>query len=106
MDLGSRKGLADQGILRLAGFAFKAVAAVGPGELADREPETIHDGQMRTMGHLREQVLPEPLLDRRHLGRTGSVLLPNCSSSLGHRNLKTTQIHVNKRPLEPEQPSL
>ena len=42
----------------------------------------------------------------RHLkGRTGFVLLPDCSCGLGHRNLNTTQIHINKGPLEPEQPT-
>ena len=71
MNLGTRKGLADQDILRLGGLACKAVAAVGPGELVDRERETIHDGQIRIMGHLRGQVLAEPLLDSRHLSRTG-----------------------------------
>jgi hypothetical protein len=58
-------------ILPIGGFAFEAVAAVRTGELADRERETIHDGQVRVVGYPREHGLPESLLDRSKAGKKG-----------------------------------
>lgn len=69
MDAQAVEGLAHQRILAEGGRPAEAAAAVGPGELADRQGKAVDDRKRRIMGDARQHALRQALFESPQIGR-------------------------------------